>query len=101
MMTHHENLAQADRLIADCMDRIARQREVIITKYGQGFPTDVANGCAGTVHVSDHAIAVGGQYLNSLQVTNRRAALPAATDRQLMQTPARSVPQPVQLQFEL
>jgi hypothetical protein len=44
--------------------------------------------------VSDHAIAVGGQYLNSLQVTNRRAALPAATDRQLMQTPARSIPSP-------
>ena len=28
-MTHHEGLAEADRLIADCIDRIARQREVI------------------------------------------------------------------------
>ena len=36
-MTHHEDLAEADRLIADCMDHIARQREVITTRYEQGF----------------------------------------------------------------
>ena len=41
-MTHHEDLAEADRLIADCMDRIARQREIITTRYEQGLPTDVA-----------------------------------------------------------
>jgi hypothetical protein len=27
-MTHHEDLAEADRLIADCVDRIARQRQM-------------------------------------------------------------------------
>src|SRR5437879_2959569 len=32
---------QGDRLIADCMDRIARQREVITTRFEQGLPTDV------------------------------------------------------------
>ena len=42
MTTHHEHLAQADRLIADSLDRIARQREVITTEYEQGLPTDVA-----------------------------------------------------------
>jgi hypothetical protein len=37
----HEHLAQADRLIAECLDRIARQREVITTEYEQGLPTDI------------------------------------------------------------
>jgi hypothetical protein len=41
-MTRHEDLLEADRLIADCMDRIARQREVITTRYDQGLPVDVA-----------------------------------------------------------
>ena len=31
-MTHYEHLVQADRLIADYLDRIARQREVITTE---------------------------------------------------------------------
>ena len=35
-------IAEADRLVADCMDRIARQREVITTRYEQGVPADVA-----------------------------------------------------------
>jgi hypothetical protein len=39
---HHEHLAQADRLIADCMNRIARQRELIRTDHEQGLPTDLA-----------------------------------------------------------
>jgi hypothetical protein len=41
-VTRHQHLAQADRLIADCLDRIARQREVITTEYEQGLPTDIA-----------------------------------------------------------
>jgi hypothetical protein len=41
-VTHHEHLAQADRLIADCLDRIARQREVITTEYEQGLMTNAA-----------------------------------------------------------
>jgi hypothetical protein len=36
--TRHEHLAQADRLIADCLDRIPRQREVITTEYEQVLP---------------------------------------------------------------
>jgi hypothetical protein len=28
-MTHREDLAQVDRFIAECKDRIARQREII------------------------------------------------------------------------
>jgi hypothetical protein len=41
-VTRHEHLAQADRLIADCLDRIARQREVIASEHEQGLPTDIA-----------------------------------------------------------
>src|SRR5262249_28260555 len=38
-MTHREYLAQADRLIAECKDRIARQREIIASAYENGHPT--------------------------------------------------------------
>jgi hypothetical protein len=37
--THHEHLAQADRFIAECKNRIARQREVIAAAYEDGHPT--------------------------------------------------------------
>jgi hypothetical protein len=37
--THHEHLAQADRFIAECKNRIARQREVVATAYENGHPT--------------------------------------------------------------
>jgi hypothetical protein len=40
-MIHHEDLAQTDPLVADCMDHIARQREVITTRYQQGLPTEL------------------------------------------------------------
>ena len=38
-MTHREQLAQADRFIAECKKRIQRQREVIATAYENGHPT--------------------------------------------------------------
>ena len=38
-MTHHEDLAEADRLITECKEHIARQREVIRTAYENGYPT--------------------------------------------------------------
>jgi len=40
-MTHREHLAQADRFIAECKNRIARQREIIATAYEKGHPTDI------------------------------------------------------------
>lgn len=40
-MRHREHLAQADRFIAECMNRIARQREIIATAYENGHPTDI------------------------------------------------------------
>jgi hypothetical protein len=40
-MTHREHLAQADRFIAECKNRIARQREIIATAYENGRPTDI------------------------------------------------------------
>jgi len=38
-MTHREYLAEADRLIAECKNRIARQREIIASAYESGHPT--------------------------------------------------------------
>jgi hypothetical protein len=38
-MTHHEHLAQVDRFIAKCKNRIARQREIIASAYENGHPT--------------------------------------------------------------
>jgi hypothetical protein len=38
-VTHHDHLAQADRFISECKNRIARQREVIATAYENGLPT--------------------------------------------------------------
>jgi len=46
-MAHHEDLAEADRLITDCMDRIARQRKVITTRYEQGLSRVEATGIRG------------------------------------------------------
>jgi hypothetical protein len=40
-MTHREHLAQADRFIAECKNRIARQREIIATGYENGHSTDI------------------------------------------------------------
>src|SRR5262249_10791958 len=40
-MTGREHLAQADRFIAECKNRIARQREIIATAYENGHPTDI------------------------------------------------------------
>jgi len=40
-MTHREHLAQADRFIAECKNRIARQREIIAAAYKNGHPTDI------------------------------------------------------------
>jgi hypothetical protein len=39
MMHRHEHLAQADRFIAECKNRIARQREIIASAYENGHPT--------------------------------------------------------------
>ena len=40
-MTHREHLVQADRFIAECKNRIARQREIIATAYENGHSKDI------------------------------------------------------------
>ena len=62
-MTRHEHLAQADRLIADCLDRIARQREVIRTEYEQGLPTDIAQSMLRALEESLRAFEKHRQYI--------------------------------------
>ena len=62
-MTHHEDLVEADRLVADCMDRIARQREVIATRYEQGLPVDVAESMLRALEESLRAVGKHRQYI--------------------------------------
>jgi hypothetical protein len=62
-MTHHEDLAEADRLITDCMDHIARQREVITTRYEQRLPTDVAESMLRALEESLRALERHRQYI--------------------------------------
>jgi hypothetical protein len=62
-MAHHEDLAEADRLIADCIDRIARQREVITTRYEQGLATDVAESMLRALEESLRAVEKHRQYI--------------------------------------
>jgi hypothetical protein len=38
-MTHHEHLAEADRFIAECKNRVERQREIMASVYENGHPT--------------------------------------------------------------
>jgi hypothetical protein len=38
-VTHHDHLAEADRLTAECKNCIARQREIIARAYENGHPT--------------------------------------------------------------
>jgi hypothetical protein len=40
-MSETDHLYQAERLIADCKDRIARQREVIANAFRKGHDTEV------------------------------------------------------------
>jgi hypothetical protein len=41
MKHQREHLAQADWFIAECQNRIARQREIITAAYESGHPTDI------------------------------------------------------------
>jgi hypothetical protein len=63
MTHHHEDLAEADRLIADCMHRIARQREVITTRYEEGLPTDVAESMLRALEESLRLLEKHRQYI--------------------------------------
>jgi hypothetical protein len=38
-MARNEHLAQADRFIAECKNRVERQREIIASAYENGHPT--------------------------------------------------------------
>jgi hypothetical protein len=77
-------LAQADRLIADCMDHIARQREVITTRYQQGPPTDVAESMLWALKESLRAFrSTGNTSLHS-----KAAKMLFAVDRTCFAMPA-------------
>jgi hypothetical protein len=63
MMAHNEHLAQADRLIADCMNRISRQREIIKTEYEQGLPTEIAESMLRALEESLRALEKHRQFI--------------------------------------
>jgi hypothetical protein len=62
-MTHHEHLAQADRLIADCMNHIAFQREIVTTEHEQDLPTDLAASMLRALEESLRAFVKHRQYI--------------------------------------
>jgi hypothetical protein len=62
-MTHHEDLAEADRLITDCMNHIARQREIITIRYEQDLPADVAESMLRALEESLRAFEKHRQYI--------------------------------------
>jgi hypothetical protein len=62
-MTRQEHLAQADRLIADCMNHIALQREIITTEHEQGIPTDLAASMLRALEESLRAFEKHRQYI--------------------------------------
>jgi len=62
-MTHDEHLAQADRLIADCMNHIALQRGIITTEHEQGLPTDLAASMLRSLEESLRAFVKHRQYI--------------------------------------
>jgi hypothetical protein len=62
-MTRQEHLAQADRLIADCTNHIALQREIIMTEYEQGIPTDVAASMLRALEQSLRALERHREYI--------------------------------------
>ena len=41
-MTHREPLAQVERLIDNCKNRIARQREIVASAFQEGRDTEIA-----------------------------------------------------------
>ena len=62
-MTHHEDLAEADRLIADCMNHIARQREIITIRNEQDLPADTAESMLRALEKSLRAFEKHRQYI--------------------------------------
>ena len=62
-MNHHEDLAEADRLIAGCRNHIARQREIITIRYEQDLPTDVAESMLRALEESLRAFEKHRQYI--------------------------------------
>jgi len=62
-MTRQKHLAQADRLIADCMNHIALQREIITTEYEQDLATDAAESMLRALEESLRALERHRQYI--------------------------------------
>ena len=61
------DLAEADRLLADCKKRIARQREVIEHGFQEGHDTDVAVSLLRVFEASLEALEMHRQFILARQ----------------------------------
>ena len=62
-MRDHEPVAQADRHIAECNNRIARQREVIANAFQRGHDTNVAVSMLRALEASLRAFEAHRQFI--------------------------------------
>jgi hypothetical protein len=62
-MINREQLSQAERLIADCKNRITRQREVIASAFKKGHATEVPVSMLRALEVSFRAFETHRQFI--------------------------------------
>jgi hypothetical protein len=71
-MTDREALAQVERLIDDCKNRIGRQREVVASAFQEGHDTDIATSMLRALEASLSAFERHRQYILNRQQAKRR-----------------------------
>jgi hypothetical protein len=71
-MPDRESLAQIERLIDDCKNRIGRQREVVASAFQEGHDTDIAISMLRALEASLSAFERHRQYILKRQRVTRR-----------------------------
>ena len=75
-MSETDHLYQAERLIAECRNRIARQREVIANAFQKGHDTEVAVSMLRALEAGLRAFETHRQFVLD-RTKNARRRLPA------------------------
>jgi hypothetical protein len=70
-MTDREALAQVERLIADCENRIARQREVVASAFQEGRDTEIVISMPRALEASLSALERHRQFVLKRQRATR------------------------------
>jgi hypothetical protein len=71
VMSEPEHLSQAERLIAECKNRIARQREVIANAFQKGHDTEVPVSMLRALEASLRAFETHRQLILEKQAKRR------------------------------